>query len=134
VELESKYDLSSGEGTTILAWLGALPEGAKRQHPMLLLDHALVLAFTGQPDAAEPLLDEAERLAEAATADRRHLLGFAAAIRCYTARLRGDVEQAVALGKRALSLLPGREISSPRLCRQQTRRGAPDQRRVRGRG
>jgi LuxR family transcriptional regulator, maltose regulon positive regulatory protein len=113
LEVESEYALASGEGATILAWLGALPEGAKRQRPRLLLEHAVVLAITGQPDAAEPLLDETERLAETAKAERRHLLGSAAAIRCYTARLRGDVQQAVALGKQALELLPD-EISTNR--------------------
>ena len=113
LEVESEYALISGEGTTILSWLGALPEGAKRQRPRLLLEHAVVLALTGQPAAAELLLDETERLAEAAKAERHHLLGSAAAIRCYTARLRGDVQQAVALGKRALEFLPD-EISTNR--------------------
>lgn len=112
LEVEAEYSLGSGEGTTILAWLGALPTEAKRQRPRLLLEHAATLALTDQPDEAEalldeaePFLDEAERLTES-NADQRHLLGFAAAIRCYRARLRGDVQQAVAFGRRALSLLP----------------------------
>ena len=114
LEVEYAYSLGSGEGTNILTWLGALPEEAKRQHPRLLLVHALALALTGQPDAAEPLLDEAERLAEATEADRRYFLGFAASVRCYSARLRGDVRQAVALGKRALAFLPEEEL--PNRC------------------
>lgn len=113
LEVESEYALATGEGATILAWLGALPEEAKRQRPRLLLEHAVVLALTGHPAAAEPLLDETERLAEAAKAERRHLLGSVAAIRCYTARLHGDMQQAVAVGKRALELLPD-EISTNR--------------------
>lgn len=106
LEVESAYVRGSGESATLLAWLGALPEDAKRQRPRLLLAHVLALAIAGQLDHAEPLLDEAERLAEAAKADRDYLLGFAAAIRCYSSRLRGEVRQAVAFGKRALSLLP----------------------------
>jgi LuxR family maltose regulon positive regulatory protein len=109
IEREAKHAWGSGEGATVLAWLEALPVGAKRHRPRLLLEHALALALTGRPDAAEPLLEEAEGVAETAGEDRHYLLGFASAIRCYCACLKGEGPQAVAFGRRALSLLPDEE-------------------------
>jgi LuxR family maltose regulon positive regulatory protein len=99
-----------GEGTTALRWLEALPTGAKRLRPRLFVEHAVALVLTGRPDDAEPLLQEAERAAEAADEkDRWFLLGFALAVRSWRARLRGDAPEAVELARRALSLLPDRE-------------------------
>jgi len=109
VEAETKHAWGSGEGSTALGWLGALPEEAKRRHPRLLLEHALALALTGRPDDAEPYLDEAEQVAETVDSDRLYLLGLAAAIRCWCARLRGAASQAVAFGRRALLFLPDEE-------------------------
>jgi LuxR family transcriptional regulator, maltose regulon positive regulatory protein len=106
---EVKQAWSRGEVSTVLRWLEALPVEAKRRRPRLLLQHAQVLVLTGRPDDAEPLLEEAERAASQATADgkdRRFLLGFASAIRSWSARLRGDAPHAAELAQRALSLLP----------------------------
>lgn len=111
IEGEARQAWGRGEGPTALRWLEALPAGAKRRRPRLYLEHALDLALTGRPDAAVPFLEEAERVAETTGEDRRYLLGFASAIRCYCARLRGDAAQAVELGRRALSLLPNEEAA-----------------------
>jgi LuxR family transcriptional regulator, maltose regulon positive regulatory protein len=97
---------SRGEGPTVLRWLEALPVGAKRHRPRLITEHALALVLTGRPNDTEPLLKEAERSAESAGEDRRYLLGSAAAIRSWRARLRGNAPEAVELARRALSLLP----------------------------
>jgi LuxR family maltose regulon positive regulatory protein len=109
IEREAKLAWGSGEGLTVLGWLEALPEEVKRRHPRLLLEHAFALSLTGRPGYAEPLLEEGERLAETAPDDSPYLLGFAAAIRCTHARLRGDAQQAVEFGRQALSLLPDEE-------------------------
>ena len=100
-----------GEGTTALRWLEALPIWAKRRHPRLLPAHAVVLTVTGRPDDVEPLLEEAERLAEVAGEDHPFLLGYAAAVRSWRARLRGDAPEAVELARRALSLLPAEALA-----------------------
>src|SRR5918998_6891651 len=99
-----------GEGATALRWLEALPTGAKRLRPRLFVEQAVALVITGRPDDAEPLLEEAERAAEATDGeDGRFLLGFASAVRSWHARLHGDACEAVELARRALSLLPNGE-------------------------
>ncbi|MGH3087456.1 MAG: LuxR C-terminal-related transcriptional regulator [Rubrobacteraceae bacterium] len=104
IERGVKDAWSRGEGPTVLRWLEALPEKAKRHRPRLLLEHAQSLAITGRTDDIEPLLKEAERLASGD--DRGYLLGFASAIRSWRARLRGDSPEAIELARHALSLLP----------------------------
>jgi LuxR family transcriptional regulator, maltose regulon positive regulatory protein len=102
--------LRRGEFPTVLRWLEALPE-AKRCRPRLLPRHAVALALTGRPDDVEPLLGEAEQLAHTtAKQDRRFLLGYAAAVRSWRARLRGDAPRAVEHARRALSLLPEEDL------------------------
>jgi LuxR family transcriptional regulator, maltose regulon positive regulatory protein len=103
--------LRRGEFPTVLRWLEALPTEAKRLRPRLLPRHAVALALTGRPDDVEPLLGEAEQLAETtAKQDRRFLLGYAAAVRSWRARLRGDAPGAVEHARRALSLLPDEDL------------------------
>jgi LuxR family transcriptional regulator, maltose regulon positive regulatory protein len=48
-----------GEATTILGWLEALPEGAKRRRPRLLLEQATALMWVGRMDGVEELVSEA---------------------------------------------------------------------------
>jgi LuxR family maltose regulon positive regulatory protein len=103
--------LRRGEFPTVLRWLETLPTEAKRRRPRLLPRHAVALALTGRPDDVEPLLGEAERLAQTtAKQDRRFLLGYAAAVRSWRARLRGDAPGAVEHARRALSLLPDEDL------------------------
>ena len=103
---ESTQAFSRGQIPTVLRWLEALPDEAKRRRPRLILQHALALALTGRPEDVEPLLKEAEWEAEATGEDRRFLMGFASAVRSWCARLRGDAPRAIELARRALSLLP----------------------------
>jgi LuxR family transcriptional regulator, maltose regulon positive regulatory protein len=103
--------LRRGEFPTVLRWLEALPTEAKRRRPRLLPRHAVALTLTGRPDDVEPLLGEAEKIAHTtAKQDRRFLLGYAAAVRSWRARLRGDVPGAVEHARRALSLLPDEDL------------------------
>jgi LuxR family maltose regulon positive regulatory protein len=88
-----------------------LPIWAKRRRPRLLPAHAVVLTVTGRPDDTEPLLEEAERLAEVSGEDHPFLLGYASAVRSWRARLRGDAPRAVELARRALSLLPAEALA-----------------------
>jgi LuxR family transcriptional regulator, maltose regulon positive regulatory protein len=103
--------LRRGEFPSVLRWLEALPEEAKRRRPRLLPRHAVALTLTGRPDDVEPLLEEAEQLAETtAKQDRSFLLGYAAAVRSWHARLRGDAPRAVEHARHALSLLPDEDL------------------------
>jgi LuxR family transcriptional regulator, maltose regulon positive regulatory protein len=107
-----------GEVLTLLGWLEALPEGAKRRRPRLLLEHATALMWVGRPENVEPLIGEAERAVEAAegsgesptpgatTLRRSYLLGYAAAVRAWRANLMGDSPGGIEFARRSLALLP----------------------------
>ena len=116
VEKGIKETWRRGEFPTVLRWLEALPTEAKRRRPRLFPAHALALTLTGRPDDAEPPLEEAELAAEATGEDRQFLLGFAAAVRSWRARLRGDAREAVDLARRALSLLPAEDLPQRNLA------------------
>jgi LuxR family maltose regulon positive regulatory protein len=107
-----------GEVLTLLGWLEALPEGAKRRRPRLLLEHATALMWVGRLEGVESLLREAERIVETAAEGsegpppsaedihRRYLLGYAAAARAWLANLMGDSHNGIEFARRALELLP----------------------------
>jgi LuxR family maltose regulon positive regulatory protein len=100
-----------GEVLTLLGWLEALPEGAKRRRPRLLLEHATALMWVGRLEGVESLVGEAERIVEGAAEDsdnihRRYLLGYAAAIRAWRANLLGDSHSGIKHAQRALAVLP----------------------------
>jgi LuxR family transcriptional regulator, maltose regulon positive regulatory protein len=110
---------SRGEVLTLLGWLNRLPSEAMRRRPKLLLDQATALVILGRLDDTEAPLREVERAADVEgegsgevselgveQALRRHLLGGAAAVRSWRARLRGDTSDAIELARRALELLP----------------------------
>jgi LuxR family maltose regulon positive regulatory protein len=118
VELGIRDTLRRGEFPTVLRWLEALPNEAKRLRPRLFPAHALALTITGRPDDVEGLLQEAELAAGKATAgeERRFLLGFASAVRSWRIRLRGDAMKAVELARSALSLLPHEHVTQRNLA------------------
>jgi LuxR family transcriptional regulator, maltose regulon positive regulatory protein len=105
-----------GEVLTLLGWLVALPERAKRRRPRLLLEHATVLMWVGRLEGVESLVREAERIVEAGSGEgpassaenihRRYLLGYAAAARAWHANLLGDPQSGIEFARRALELLP----------------------------
>ena len=108
-----------GEAATLLGWLEALPEGAKRRRPRLLLEQATALMWVGRLDGVEPLVREAERVVGAAAGGsaegypsgagdihRRYLMGYAAAARAWHANLRGNPQEGIGFARQALALLP----------------------------
>jgi LuxR family maltose regulon positive regulatory protein len=118
VEWGIKDTWRRGEFPTVLRWLEAVPNEARRRHPRLFPAHALALTITGRPDDVEPLLREAELAASEATTDNesRFLMGFVSAVRSWRARLRGDAPEAVELARRALSLLPDEHATQRNLA------------------
>lgn len=110
IEQETGPAFSRGDVPSVLRWLEALPIDEKRRRPRLLPVHALALALTGQPAAADPLLQEAERIAveaSVAESEQHFLLGSTAAVRSWCARLRGDVPHAVELARQSLANTQG---------------------------
>jgi LuxR family maltose regulon positive regulatory protein len=97
---------------TMLGWIDRVPEELARERPALCTIRALALVLSNRPDAAETSLREAERyLGGNPTTDQdRTVLGRAAVIRAAIARSSGDLERCVAMGRRALELLPETEF------------------------
>jgi LuxR family transcriptional regulator, maltose regulon positive regulatory protein len=99
--------LMSGELSTLLRWLSALPEARVNDSARLSVLHAWALLLTGQMTAVEPHLTRAERLLADGATDKKvdPLSGEIAAIRAYAAVQMGDVARTVELAQRALALL-----------------------------
>jgi LuxR family transcriptional regulator, maltose regulon positive regulatory protein len=103
------------EGATLARWLAALPAELVGSRPRLLLAQALLIGLSGHLQAADGLLDAAER-AFAVTGEEpfepavgratslvANVPGMIALARVYLAQLRGDTEQASAFASRALA-------------------------------
>ncbi len=94
--------LKRGEVATLLGWFQALPDEEVHTRPELCLSYSWALILTGQPDAAESYLGQAEEVVQ----DDVPLLGDIVSAQAYIARIRGDVRHTIELSQRALSLLP----------------------------
>jgi LuxR family maltose regulon positive regulatory protein len=103
--------LEHGELATIKSWLEALPDAAVHDEPWLSVAQAWMLAFSGQSDAAEPLLQDAERMAarRGLLQERQHIGAHVAAVRTYLAVLQGEPSGATELARQALALLPPKD-------------------------
>lgn len=100
--------LRRGEVMTLLGWLQALPDEVVRAHPALCLNYSWALILSGQLDAAESYLGQAE----GAAPDDVALLGEIVSAQAYIARARGDDRRTIELSQRALSLLPEADSSA----------------------
>ncbi|MBN2003530.1 MAG: helix-turn-helix transcriptional regulator [Anaerolineae bacterium] len=106
---------STGEIETVWSWLAAMPEDAIRNDAPLGTAYCWMLWLTGQVDAIEAhLLDAESALAGpvASNALNAHDEDYAtlpaelSALRAFVARYRAEFEGACALAERALSLIP----------------------------
>ena len=102
VQGESVTMLRRGELATLLGWLKALPNEVVFKRPELSRDCGWALTLTGQLDAAEGFLQNAE----ASAGGDDTLLGTILVARAYHLRARGDNTGAIERGQRALDLLP----------------------------
>ncbi len=96
--------LTRGEIVTMLKWLKALPDDIVRGDPHLALNCSWALILTGQLDAAESYLAQAEAVAHAQRITP--LLGSIYAAQAHIARARGDDRRTIELSQRALALMP----------------------------
>ena len=106
-----------GEGATVQRWLSALPDDLVRSRPRLLLAQAQLAVTSGRAEAAEPLLDAAERAsAHAAEEPFEPTVGRAGSLlanvaagvalqRSYLAALRGNAERTAAFASQTLAEL-----------------------------
>jgi LuxR family maltose regulon positive regulatory protein len=108
--------LAQGELMTLLSWIGRLPDDLVRARPHLCIYHAWALLLTGQADAVEARLQDAESAlgAQEATgsgedastaAYLQDAQGHIAAMRAYAATFGGDAGRATALAQEALERL-----------------------------
>jgi LuxR family maltose regulon positive regulatory protein len=117
--------MDHGELSTLAGWLGALPVEAVRARPWLCVAYAWVLAYTGQINAVEPLLQDAERAivrsnpvnggfdeATETSADFQRLTGHVAATRAYAAAVSGDMPTVEKLAREALAHLPQYDLTT----------------------
>jgi LuxR family maltose regulon positive regulatory protein len=101
--------LMRGEVATVQNWLDALPQQLVRSIPRLCIDQAWVLHLNQQPDAIEPLLQDAERILESGDypeqAESSSWLGEVSALRAWVKRSQGDLAEAIELSHEALDRL-----------------------------
>jgi LuxR family maltose regulon positive regulatory protein len=102
----------SGQIYTVLGWMDALPDPLVRSRPTLCVIYAGAFVFTNRLDAAEAHLKNAEQLVIREPLDEfsRLVLGQVAQFRAIIARFSGDLVRCVELARRALELLPEKEM------------------------
>lgn len=93
--------LMRGEIVTMLKWLKALPDDIVRGNPELCLNYSWALILTGQFDAAELYLTQAETRSQ----NRTSILSNLYTARAQIARARGDDHRTIELAQKALALL-----------------------------
>ncbi len=106
---------STGEIETVWSWLAAIPEAVIRDSAPLGAAYCWMLWLTGQIDAIEAHVMDAERALAGPVAlkardghdeDYATLPAELAALRAFVARYRSEFESACALAERALGLIP----------------------------
>lgn len=90
----------------LLNWIGKLPEEIKRSRPWIDVYRANMLALNLQLDDVEPILDDVEKRVEPDSPRASEILGHVAAVRAYSANLRGDAVRAISMSDLAKKYLP----------------------------
>ena len=114
VEESVQVFLTRGELTTLLSRINALPEKVVHARPMLSVGYALALTFSGQLEAVEPHLQDAEDYLESgdASPQGREVLGTIAIVRAIIADIRDQITTAVEYARKADELLPESSLLS----------------------
>ncbi len=96
-----------GDASSLTSYLAKLPSELYTTHPDLYLLKAWVCHVTGDIEAVEPLLDEADTiLAFHDTEDTQQLQAESTALRSFVKRMLGELEEAQTLSQQALESLP----------------------------
>jgi LuxR family maltose regulon positive regulatory protein len=104
--------MDRGELTTLVGQLNALPDELVRARPWLCISHSWTLTYTGQLDASEARLQDAENALDGleGRAEMHRIAGHIDAIRAYVAELRGNNTGAITLARGALEYLPDDDV------------------------
>src|SRR5262252_236587 len=106
-----------GEAATLRRWLAALPPETLRARPRLCVAQAVSAIVGGRVEAAEPLIDDAERAYAAIAGEPAeppagqadsvlaNVPAWIAFMRAQTARLRGDPARVAQFARQAVALL-----------------------------
>jgi LuxR family maltose regulon positive regulatory protein len=109
IKLVEKYAFTifdHHQASTFLNWLNTLPETLKESNPWLHIARAWLLAYLGQLEDIEPLLIDAEKLADR---DDHRLMGYIAAMWTLLGELYSSRVDGIAHAHQALKLLPQQE-------------------------
>lgn len=98
---------SRSQAPLILSWIEKLPEGIKHSRPWIDVYRANMLALNLQLDGVDPILDDVEKRLEPGSPRAEEILGHIAAVRAYSANLRGNVARAISMANLAKAYLPG---------------------------
>jgi LuxR family maltose regulon positive regulatory protein len=106
IEATAESRLMRSESSTLIRWIGALPEEEISSRPSLCLIKAWALMLRGGP--VEDIDQCLTIIEKARVADP--MLGSAFALRAFQASMKGDAQTALDLSQRALELLPDDDI------------------------
>ncbi|TLN15039.1 hypothetical protein FDZ74_08680, partial [bacterium] len=91
----------------ILNWIERLPESVRRSHPSLEVYRASMLALNLELDEVELILSKVEKQIDPDAPRGGEMLGHIAAVRAYTANLRGNAASAIEMAALAKKFIPG---------------------------
>ena len=100
---------SRSKAPLLLSWVERLPEEIRRNRPWIDVYRANMLALNLQLDSVDPILDDVEKRVNPGSPRASEILGHVAAIRAYSANLRGDAACAITMAKLAKGYLLGEE-------------------------
>ncbi len=112
VEENSMAMMDRSVSASLLRWLNILPQGVIRSRPWLCVARAWVLVYSGQLDAIETPLQDAENALDSLKecAQKRRIVGHITAIRMFAVFLKGKLDPAMELGRQALQHLPESDL------------------------
>ncbi len=104
--------LSRSEAPVLLGWIEKLPQQIVRGRPWINVYRASTLALSGRLEETEALLEEVEKRIKPSTPRASELLGHIAAIRAFTANLRGDAERVIEMAALTEKHLPEENLNA----------------------
>lgn len=103
---------SRSEVPVLLGWIEKLPNEIVRSRPWIDVYRANTLALTGRAGEADALLENVEQRITPESANHAELLGHIAAVRAYTANLRGDASGCIEMAALTTQYLPEKYLTA----------------------